>query len=110
MSWPAMSPDIDPVRTPALFREFLPIALEEVSRRPRLTGRTVETVMFRSPAELGGCAFAPEETFLFDMEGEGDDVDDVMPFVWMFAGVAFLPFVAALGMATAVAGDIVPGT
>ncbi len=100
---------MDPVRNPALFREFLPIALKDVSRRPRLTGRTVETVILRSPAELGGC-FAPEEIFLFDMDGEGDDVEDTTPFVWMVVGVAFLPFVAALGVATAVVGDIVTGT
>lgn len=100
---------MDPVRSPALFREFLPMAPAEVSRRARLAGRTVETVILRSPAEFGGC-LAPEETFLFDIEGEGDDVDETTPFVWMFAGVPFLAFVAAVGVAVAVAGDMVTET
>ena len=78
-----------------------------MSRRPRFTGRTVETVILRSPAEFGA-GFVPEETFLFEIEGDGDDVDETTPLVWMFVGVAFLPFVAAVGVATAVAGDIVP--
>lgn len=102
-------PDVSPVRKPALFREFRTAAPDEVSRRPRFTGRTVETVILRSPAEFG-VGFVPEETFLFEMDGDGDDVDETMPFVWMFVGVAFLPFVVAVGVATAVAGDIVPTT
>lgn len=65
---------------PALFLEFLPGAWDDVSRRARLTGRTVEAVMDLSLAEFGAC-FALEGGFLADMEGDGDEFDDVMPFV-----------------------------
>lgn len=79
------SAENEPVRIPALFLEFLPAAWDEVSRRARFTGRTVEAVMDRSLAEFGAC-FALVGGFLADMEGEGDEFDDVMPFVWIPGG------------------------
>lgn len=65
---------------PALFRECLPSPCDTVSRRFRLTGRTVDAVMVRSLAELGVC-FALGGGFLFDMDGDGDDAESATPFV-----------------------------
>jgi hypothetical protein len=75
-------------RKPALFLELRPDDKFRVSRRARWLGRTVEAVMARSLAELGAC-FAPGGLIL-DMEGEGDDVDDAAPLVWMPGGTGRL--------------------
>lgn len=75
-------------RMPVLFLEWRPAAWFRVSRRTRLMGRTVEAVMARSLAELGGC-FALGG-LLFAMDGDGDDADDAAPLVWMPGGTGRL--------------------
>lgn len=52
--------------------------------------------------------FAALGVFLFAREGEGDDVDGMVPFVWMPGGTGRFIFGAAGAWATAVAGDMLP--
>lgn len=63
-------------------------------------GRSVEGV-------VEGC-FAALGVFLFARDGEGDDVDAMIPFVWMPGGTGRFILGAAGAWATAVAGDMLP--
>lgn len=78
--WAGVSAEKNVEWMPALFLELRAGAWDEASRRARLTGRTVEAVMVRSPADEGVC-FGVGGGFLADMDGNGDDVDAVAPLV-----------------------------
>lgn len=88
-----MSADIEPKRSPALFLEFLPSIDVEGSRRLRFTGRTVDAVMDRSLAEFGGC-LELGGGFFADIKGDGEDVEEETPFVWMPGGTGLFALVA----------------
>lgn len=81
-----------------LFLEFLPSIGVEGSRRARFTGRTVDAVMDRSLAELGGC-FALGGGFFADIEGDGEDASEETPFVWIPGGTGRFALPATLGCA-----------
>jgi hypothetical protein len=82
---------------PTPFLRLRPWSCCEASRRVRFTGRTVEAVMVRSPAELGGC-IPLTGGFLADSNGDGEAVADGAPFVWMLEGIGRLALFAILGM------------
>ena len=87
---------MDAERSPALFRECLPSICDEVSRRARLIGRTVDAVIDRSLAEWGGC-FALPGGFLADIEGDGEDFEVcIVPLVWIPGGMGRLTLLATL--------------
>lgn len=86
-------------RRPALLLELRPANRLRVSRRARWLGRTVEAVMARSLAELGAFALGG---LILDMDGDGDDVDDAAPFVWMPGGTGRLILPGALCTAVVV--------
>lgn len=59
--------------------------------------------MDRSLAELGAC-FALAGWLLCDMDGEGDEFNDVIPFVWMPGGIGRLILAAPFCWTTGLAG------
>jgi hypothetical protein len=65
-------------------------------------GRTVDAVMARSLAELGGC-FALEGGLEDAMDGEGDAASEAAPLVWMPGGTGRFILVGTGGGGTAVA-------
>lgn len=82
----------EPARCPVLFLECRP-ACPAVSRRIRLTGRTVEAVIVRSTVELLGASLMAGGPGFFAAASEGDGVDDVAPLVWTPKGTARLTFI-----------------
>lgn len=97
------------VRNPALFRECLAWFWPLVSRRILIVGRGAEVEADRSPDGVDVGCLALFGVFLLAREGDGDDVEEIMPFVWMPGGAGRLILVATDADATAVAGDMVSG-
>lgn len=97
------------MRRPALFREFRALFWPLVSRRILIVGRGAEVDADRSPEGVDVGCLALFGVFLFAREGDGDDVEEIMPFVWIPGGAGRLILVATDADATAVAGDMVRG-
>jgi hypothetical protein len=92
---------------PALFLECRPCSCNAVSRRDRLTGRTVDAVMALSLAECGGC-FALGGGFFADIDGDGDDFEEIMaPFVWIPGGIGRFTLLATFCWVIGPTGAIV---
>lgn len=76
-----------------LFLEFRPAACPVVSRRIRLTGRTVDAVIVRSRVDVFVVGFAAGAPGFFAAANEGDGVVEVAPFVWTPRGTGRLTFI-----------------
>ena len=88
----ARSPTILPDRRPTLL--FLwprPSNCTGVSRRVRLADRAPEALVATAlpAAEVGGC-FAPDVPLLADIDGEGEELAALMPFVCIPGGIGRL--------------------
>ena len=87
--------------SPALLRDPRPAICAGMSRLLRLGGRTAVTVAPFVLTVIGGC-LAVDGGFLADRDGEGDDVEELTPFVWMPGGTGRLALVGMTGGGTAV--------
>jgi len=89
-------------RSPALFLDPRPATCTEGSRRGRFGWRTATLpAEFAAVAEVGGC-FALDGGRFADSEGDGDDLEELTPLVWMPGGTGLLAFVGMVGGGTAV--------
>jgi hypothetical protein len=88
----AISAARDAERSPALFLEFRPAIWTEGSLRVRFTGRAEGGFVPFGVADVGGGCFALGGGFFADMDGEGDDLDELTPFVWIPGGIGRLIF------------------
>jgi hypothetical protein len=98
-------------RSPALFLEPRPASpCPGVSRRIRVGGRIMLFPLGR--AEVEGWPLALDGGRFAERDGDGDDLDELTPFVWMPGGTGRFALVGMTGGGTAVTetGAIAPAS
>ncbi len=86
---------------PALFLDTRPAICTDASRLGRFGGRTVVAPPPLAVTNVVGC-FALDGGRFAEREGDGDDLEELTPLVWMPAGTGRLAFVGIVGGGTAV--------
>jgi hypothetical protein len=64
----------------------LPSSCGGASRRERFAERTVELFPTPLPVAEFGATLEPDGSLLADIEGDGEEVEELIPFVWMPGG------------------------